>query len=82
MLGDLSSQDINQWRAVVGACELNIQELLEKIILETHEAILITEADFEKDKGPKILYANAAYYHYWADRRVSSLRILSTFIVI
>lgn len=63
MLGELSSQYTNQWRETISAYELNTQELLEKVVLETDAVILITEAEFEKEKGPKILYANAAYYH-------------------
>lgn len=55
-------QHTNHWSEVFGAYELNIHELLEKVVHETHTAILIVEAGGEGAKGPKILYANRAYY--------------------
>ena len=35
---------------------------LKKLILGTHEVLVITEPDIRDTKGPRILYANSAYY--------------------
>lgn len=56
------SQQRNQWRELIGAYELDSNEFLEKVVLETNEALIITAPKIEDAKGPKILYANSAYY--------------------
>lgn len=43
--------------------DLNIHELLAKMISTTDEVILISNTEIIPEKGPQILYANPAYYH-------------------
>lgn len=48
---------------MVASYDLNIHELLAKVISATDEVILITTTEIATEKGPQILYANPAYYH-------------------
>lgn len=55
-------QQRNQWQEVIGAYQLDSSELLEKVVFGTNEILVITEPSIGDAKGPRILYANSAYY--------------------
>lgn len=58
------SQQRHQWQAFLKEYELDIKELLDKVILEVNIPVVIADPSFEEGKGPRIIYANPAYFQW------------------